>query len=254
MKPYSSLRQCVPAMATLLLLQATGGARAEPKCAPAVEATLGVSDGLTPLPGAGSLPAAAFTEAQGSLCGLSAGASFSTASEVFDARLFSSYTYTLGYADFSEGFVHSETKVNSTSAVIRRDFFFTAANLHPTRQSEIGAEVAGDPIAGAWKVRANGIDRLWASRNLGIYGFLSFDHLSENQKDRMLGGNLLAGGLRFRRKLNNRFSVYAEIGVSGAWRAAYQSPESRGIFLLGVTYRRGYHDAADLAHMGIREH
>jgi len=233
------------------------------KCDPAVEGTIGSGIGLPLFPGGAPLLPYGFTEAQGSLCGFSLGASASRGGHDFDQRFFGSYTYTLGYADFSGGFVLSETKnspyvkndaerLNST--ILRRDRFFVATGFHPTKQSEVSARWAKDVKDRDWSLRFNGIYKLWASPEQRVEAYFDFERVKENEQFRLFGGDLITFGVRFRQKINRALSLYADVGSIHAAGVGDRVPKQTAVFRLGIIFGHGYHDSTDIGHIGIRDH
>jgi hypothetical protein len=230
------------------------------------------------LPGGTPLSTYANIVVQGSLCGISAGVSSSRGSTYFDQRFFGSYTYTIGYADFSGGFVLSETKdklyfsdsqqtrnytfrsvqtINSDNqdpGIIKRDRFFLSTGLHPTSHSEISAQWARDVHYRDWTFRVNGIDRVWASPRLEIYGYLSFDRVNEDKQYRAYGGDLLTVGVKARRTITDAWSIYADVGAGSASGAESSASKQNAIVLFGIVYRYGYHQSTEVGHIGIRNH
>jgi hypothetical protein len=257
------VRMFLFAMAALALLDTYCTAQNRLVCHPAVDGTIGIGEGLHPFPGGTPLSTYANTVVQGSLCGVSVGVSSARGSAYFDQRFFGSYTYTIGYADFSGGFLFSETKdklyfsdssSNQDLGIIRRDRFFLSTGLHPTAHSEISAQWARDVHGRDWTLRLNGIDRLWASRRLEIYGYLTFDRVSEDKQYRAYGGNLLTVGVKARRTITNAWSIYTDVGAGSASGAESSASKQNAIVLFGIVYRYGYHQSTEVGHIGIRDH
>jgi hypothetical protein len=224
------------------------------ECTPAVEATVGTGVGLISFPGTTPLSIYALTEVQGSECGFSVGASSSRGLRGFDQRVFGSYTYTLGYLDLSAGLMLDEFKSSRQyPGVIGQNYVFISSAFHPTRHSEISAQWGRDVIHGGWTVRTDGIDRLWTSPGLALYGYLGFERAKEDERG-IFGGNLINVGVRVRRKINNALSMYADFGAAHTWATGNSGSKQSGVFLIGVTYRHGYHDSDDIGHLGIRDH
>jgi hypothetical protein len=255
---------CILGVAALLLLDNRCIAqRARLICHPAVDGAIGVGNGSHPLPGGSPLSTYALTEVQISACGLNIGGSSSRGADDFDQRLFGSFTYTVGYADFSSGFVHSETKIKPyfgdgpdrlNPTIIRRDRFFLSTGIHPTMHSEISAQWARDVQGRDWTVGIRGIDRFWASQRLEIYGYLNFDRFQEDKWSRSFGGDLISVGVRARRKMIGPISIYGELSISSASGAESSGAKQNASALLGFSYRHGYHDSAEISRMGIRDH
>jgi hypothetical protein len=250
-------------LAASLLLEGRCVAQNKLICRPAVDGTMAVGDGVHPLPGGTPLTTYVLTQVQGSACGLSLGGSSSRGAADFDQRLFGSLTYTIGYADFSGGFIYSETKVRAyfgdspdrlNPTIIRRDRFFFSTGIHPTMHSEISAQWARDVHGRDWTVGIRGIDRFWASQRLEIYGYLNFDRFQEDKWSRSFGGDLISVGMRARRKMIGPISIYGELSISSASGAESSGSKQNAGALLGFSYRHGYHDSAEISRIGIRDH
>jgi hypothetical protein len=105
-----------------------------------------------------------------------------------------------------------------------------------------------------WIVGIRGIDRIWASPRLELYGYFNYDRFNEDKAFRGYGGDLFSGGVRARRKMIGPFSIYGELGLSSAASAVSSGSRQNAIVLLGLSYRHAYYDSADIGRIGIRDH